>query len=148
MKPFDEYLDNLKKEVTSREPKSETERGYRMAIMMIDAYYKRSNNIPQNPIIKDWEQIKSGKDVSIDVNNKIMRIHTKMYDVMLYTYCKNIWKDNPYLIKYKFPIYEGIPIYPDNGWKIYGLSNLIQKPRKYEELTYGNTVNGRSEENI
>jgi len=39
---FEEYIENLKKEVTARPPNSEKESGFKTAVMIIHARYKMS----------------------------------------------------------------------------------------------------------
>lgn len=41
MQPFNEYLEKLKDDVTKRPPKTEVEDGFRTAVMLIYAHYKK-----------------------------------------------------------------------------------------------------------
>jgi hypothetical protein len=82
-------------------------------------------------MITNSEDIKMGRDVTIDVKNKVMIICTEMEDLSLYKFIKELWKDSPYHIKYAFPFCFGQNMFPISDWKIIGMSKLTFYNRNF-----------------
>jgi hypothetical protein len=45
---FKDYIEKLRKEVISRPPNNEVERGFKMAVMLIHEHYKLEDKINEN----------------------------------------------------------------------------------------------------